>query len=282
MDKTDELLNRIENLPPAPKILAPLLIALTDIDADVSRVVDMIALDPALTAKVLQTCNSAYFGISRPVDHVDEAVNRLGFQIVYCIVAMASGDASFDSAKATGIDVDRQWRHAATAAFASQFIARRIGADAGLYFTAGLLHDIGKLILAEGFQRDYIEIQSDPGLTGKSLMELECASFGVDHAEVGARLLERWKFSPQFVGSVRYHHDPAAAAGTDAAQFATCLFVADALAHSLTEDEGQPAPEADLQAALKTLGMGEKDLARRRQEVIENMPFVEALCRMRG
>ncbi len=282
MDKIDEFLDRIENLPPAPKILGPLLVALTDIDADVGGVVDMIALDPALTAKVLQTCNSAYFGLAHPVNHVAEAVNRLGFQIVHCIVAMASGDPSFKAAQATGIDVNRQWRHAATTAFAAQMIAKGIRADAGLFFTAGLLHDIGKLILAEAFRNDYIELQRDPKIVGRTLMELERASFGLDHAEVGARLLERWQFSPQFVASVRFHHDPGAAAGTDAAQFAACLSVADALAHSLAPDEGEPVSEADQQEALKALGMSMKDVSRRREKVVENMQFVEALCRMRA
>jgi len=282
MDKIDEFLDQIENLPPAPKILAPLLVALTDIDADTGRVVDMIALDPALTAKVLQTCNSAYFGVSRPVDHVAEAVNRLGFQIVYCIVAMASGDPAFKAAQGTGIDVSRQWRHAATTAFASQMIAKRIRADAGFLFTAGLLHDIGKLILAEAFRRDYIELQNDPKVVGTTLVELERASFGLDHAEVGARLLERWKFSPQFAAGVRFHHDPGAATGTDVTQFAACLSVADALAHSLGPDGGEPASQADYQTTLETLGMVTTDVSRCREEVIENMQFVEALCRMRG
>lgn len=282
MDKIDEFLNQIENLPPAPKILGPLLVALTDIDTDVSRVVDMIALDPALTAKVLQTCNSAYFGVSRPVDHVRDAVSRLGFQIVYCIVAMASGDPAFRAAQATGIDVGRQWRHAATTAFAAQMIAKRIRADAGFFFTAGLLHDIGKLVLAEAFRSDYIELQNDPKIVGATLVELERASFGLDHAEVGARLLERWKFSPQFAAGVRFHHDPGAATGTDAAQLAACLSVADALAHSLSPDGGEPAPEADYQTALATLSMVTKDVSRCREEVVENMQFVDALCRMRG
>ena len=282
MNKIDAFLDQIENLPPAPKILGPLLVALTDIDTDTGRVVEMIALDPALTAKVLQTCNSAYFGLANSVSHVAEAVNRLGFQIVHCIVAMASGDPAFKAAQSTGIDVSRQWRHAATTAFAAQKIARRIREDAGFLFTAGLLHDIGKLILAQAFRSDYVELQKDPKITGVTLIELERASFDLDHAEVGARLLERWKFSPQFTESVRFHHDPVSAAGTAGAQFAACLSVADAIAHSLYPDEGESAPEAHYRTTLETIGMGSGDVARCREEIIENMQFVEALCAMRN
>src|SRR5437870_1457491 len=95
MDKIDELLSRIESLPPAPQILPPLLQALGEDDTDLERVVNMLSFDPALTARLLMTCNSAFFARSTKIDSVAEALQQLGFQTVYRIVAGATGARLF-------------------------------------------------------------------------------------------------------------------------------------------------------------------------------------------
>ena len=282
MDKIDELLDSVDSLPPAPQVLVQLLSVLSKAETNLTRVVDLISFDPALTAKLLQTCNSGLFGRSTSVNDVSDAVNRLGFQAVYHIVAVACGERFIRTSPDTGVDAGLMWRHSVTVAFAAQFLSEGMLHDGGLPFTAGMLHDLGKVVMAEAYKAEYGQLVNRAALVGKTLVEQERALFGMDHCEVGARLLERWKFSPRFVASVRYHHDPLSA-GDDAAPFASCIDLADALAHSLDDrGEGPAIFVIGSQAALKVLNLTSADLLRYSDRIRENVDFVEAMCAMRS
>jgi putative nucleotidyltransferase with HDIG domain len=280
MDQIDELLNRVERLPPAPKLLPQLLDALARVDADIGRVVETISFDPALTVKLLQMCNSAFFGLPRRVTSVSEAVTRLGFHAVYDVVAIMSGEKFLRPAHGSQADADRLWKHAVITAFSARSLARGLGLDSELLFTAGLLHDIGKVPLVEALQGDYTALITDPTLYGKALIELEQASFGIDHASVGARLLEQWSFSAEFIACVRFHHHCKAAGVM--AKLAACLEVADDLAHSLENTPGEEAPEVTTSPKARgVLKLSHKEIAVHREEIVENWHFVEAMCRAR-
>ena len=279
MDNIDQLLLGVEKLPPAPKLLPQLMQALSNLDCDMGSVVDMITFDPALTARLLQMCNSAYFGLARRVASVSEAVSRLGFHEVYHVVAIMSGEKFLRPAHTSGLDTERLWKHAVITAFAARFVARGLRADADLLFTAGLLHDIGKIPMAEALKGDYSALVTDTALHGRSLVALEQASFELDHAGVGGRLLEQWKFSPEFIASVRFHHDCTAAG--DSARFAACIEVADALAHSLEDlqPEEEPQPVV-IPEALGVLGLTLENLAAHQEAILQSWESVEKMCRL--
>jgi len=278
MVQIDEFLGGIDILPPAPQILPLLLDSLAGADTHLSRVVDLIAFDPALTAKLLQTCNSAYFGRAEPVNDVFEAVNRIGFEKVFRIVAIVSGNCCLRPAGVAGVDGDRLWKHSVTAAFAAQFVGEDSGLESGPLFTAGLLHDLGKVVIALAPQPNDAQ---PSGLLAQadSFQEEDKDSGGVIHAELGARLLERWRFSPVLASGVRFHHQPWAAG--DCSRHAACIALADELSRTL---EGERLPETCLgsrsgQTPLEILGLAEGDLCRYRDRLTENVQFVEALCR---
>jgi putative nucleotidyltransferase with HDIG domain len=277
MDAIDELLQRVQTLPPAPKLLPQLMAALSDVDADISRVVDLITFDPALTAKVLQVCNSAYYAFSMRVSNVGDAVNRLGFHGIYTIVAMASSEDFLKTGRHTALDPNVTWRHLVTSAFAAQFLAKRVGADGNLLFTAGLLHDIGKVPLADVLEGDYDALITDEKLFGRPLVALESASFDLNHADVGARLLENWSFAPEFVEAVRFHHDSTSAG--DAAPQAACVELADLLAHSLdAEDEENPFAEMETEPALAVVGLSLEELGGLRERLKGKLEIIDAMC----
>ena len=279
LDKIDQLLDGVEKLPPAPKLLPQLMHALSDMDCDMSSVVDMITFDPALTARLLQMCNSAYFGLAQRVASVSEAVSRLGFHEVYHVVAIMSGEKFLRPAHSTGLDPERLWKHAVITAFAARFVARGLRLDADMLFTAGLLHDIGKVPMAEALKGDYSELITDTALNGRTLVSLEDASFDLNHAHVAGRLLEQWKFSPEFIAAVRFHHDCTAAG--DLARFAACVEVADALAHSLEDLEpGQEPPEIILPEALGVLGLSSSQLAAHQEAILQSWESVEKMCHL--
>ena len=181
--------------------------------------------------------------------------------------------------KAWGVDPEELWAHSVTTAFGTQFIAADFDAEGGVFFTAGLLHDVGKIILAEAYKEDYARLVAEGEKTGKPVFELEQAAYHVNHASIGGRLLARWKSSAELVASVAFHHHPAGAGHFQ--QLAAYLGVADFLAR-----EFRRGPRAETDAALDAgaagsiLGLSSDDLARYLAQIKENNSFVEAMCRL--
>lgn len=100
------------------------------------------------------------------------------------------------------------WKHSVTSAVAAQVVARRIEEDESLVFTAAPLHDIGKIVLAEALELIYYRLVDDALKEQSAMIEKEKKLLGVQHAEIGGRLLSRWNFPPNLVGAVWHHHRP--------------------------------------------------------------------------
>jgi len=194
-----------------PPLSFDLLHKLGDPNCDLESVADSISLDPSLTASLLRICNSAVFGAHEPVATVAEAIGRAGFQSVYMLAATLYGNSCFSGLGASRLDTRRLWQHSVTAAFNTKFVAESAGLDGNALFTAGLLHDIGKIVLAQSVDAAACDFYKPGDVTS---LAREAATFGADHAEIGATLLERWKLPPQLVETVRYHHSP-----TNSSQF---------------------------------------------------------------
>jgi putative nucleotidyltransferase with HDIG domain len=192
---------------------------------------------------------------------------------------VVSGTQCLKPFRTIGLDVNRLWRHLVTTAFAAQFIAADAGLGDGLLFTAGLLHDVGKFLLAQAFGNPYTDLLSDAQAIGSTLAGQERQVFGFDHAQVGGRLLERWNFSRQLVASVQFHHNPAA--GGEHRSLAAAVSLADALAHSAAADiqtDLKTAPESE--TALALCNLNPQAVTRYEEQIRENVNFVEAMCRI--
>jgi len=227
MDRIQEHLKHVEVLPLSPTLLPKLLSKLSDVDANFDEVVEIIAFDPSLTAKLLQICNSAYFGHKSEVNSVADAVSHIGYQAVYLLVAMINGSNCFPQPSPQGVDAVKLWRHSVLVAFYAKFVAESAEADGNALFTAGLLHDLGKIILGqETAPPDLFRTASDAASLAR-----EQAVFGCTHAEVGGALLEEWKLPAAIVAAVRHHHAPREAA-EPARRQAACVSLADLIAHS--------------------------------------------------
>jgi putative nucleotidyltransferase with HDIG domain len=217
--------------------------------------------------------------MSRPVNDVSEAVHRLGFQTVYRTVAAVSGASCFKSPEPDEPDADRLWRHSVTTAFAAQFVAEDAGLDGSILFTAGILHDLGKIVLP-GAQMEAGEPSADgTEEANEDVLRWELATYGFSHAEVGGRMLERWHFSDELAASVKCHHNPET--GGRAARFAACVSLADTLAHHLDRKPAtQLVTSVEDRTALEILGLAEEQLLCYDERVRENLHFVEGMCRI--
>jgi putative nucleotidyltransferase with HDIG domain len=278
-DGIDRLLDQVDLLPPAPRVLPRLLSVLSNTETDLNQVVELVAIDTALTAKLLRTCNSACFGTLRPVNDVAEAVHVLGFQAVYRVVAVATGGNCFKTIGSRGVNADWLWRHSVTTAFAAQLVAEEVGLDGSLLFTAGILHDLGKIILAAAQKEAGILQIFGTEEANREALRLEMATYGFSHAEIGGRMLERWHFSDQLATSIKYHHDPGAGGG--AARFAACISLADAVALCLGgTTAAEPVTSIEAQTAMDILGLAEQQLVCYHERIKENLRFVEGMCRL--
>ncbi len=196
--------------------------------------VAVIRNDSALTAELLRRCNSAYFGGDNPAGDVFEAVTRLGCYEVYRIVVVVAGSRTMRaSAAAPDPRLDRLWQHSLVTAVAASVIAGQVQEPQATAFTAGLLHDVGKLVLASAAGPKYGRLIQITAVPGVSLAQAEREVFGFEHGQVGGRLLERWLLPEDVTAAVRHHHDLAGA--NLFARLAATVAFADAAAHSLQD-----------------------------------------------
>ena len=281
MDKISELLKKVDSLPASPALLPKLAHALRDINnTNVDEVVDIIMFDSSLTAKLLQIANSAYFGNATPLTNVGDAISQVGYDAVYLLAASITGESCLQPAPGTGLDAVLLWKHSVTTAFGAQHVAQAAGLDGNLIFTAGLLHDLGKVVFAGTHGKDYTRM-FDPAKRGSlSLIEWENAQYGCDHAGVGAALLERWKLPAAIVVAVRFHHQPSAAG--ESAPLAACVCLGNILSRALDQPSFilDPANHG-LQSVLQLVNLTVTGLDDQLNRIRQNWEFVQKLCELR-
>jgi putative nucleotidyltransferase with HDIG domain len=260
-DKLDRYIEGIKNLPMAPTVLVRLVVLFQQPDRDVDEIVELMRQDPSLTAEVLRHSNSSYFGHEEPIVDVFEAITRIGFYEVYkTAVARLGSQALQRPQSAGGVEVEKLWRHSAIAAVTAGVIARKVQENEGLAFTAGLLHDVGKMVLSAAEGGIYATLTKESGDSGSSLQRTEAMLFGFGHAEVGGQLLSRWGLPEDITVPVSLHHQVDWAKPYDRVGAVVSLgnFMAHAADDAVPEKQYE-SPEAV--CAMSVLQLGEDDMA---------------------
>ena len=234
----EELPRLPHRLPYSPGLLAELF-AQTG-EASYSSLEDIgrtMAQDQGLTARVLALANSAYYGLQAEVTSAGRAVAVLGLAEVRTLV-LTVGVAAMarDHVPAKLLDLSAYWRHQAVTALGARLLARRLDMDPDALYTAGMLHDLGKLLTAMHRPGDWAAIRaSQAGIL--PWHEAEDAYWGIDHAIVGAMTLSSWNLPLAITDPVSWHHAPGLALESKAE--AEALALADALAH-VADDDATP------------------------------------------
>ncbi|HPF34282.1 MAG TPA: HDOD domain-containing protein [Candidatus Krumholzibacteria bacterium] len=205
-----DILKRVSSVPPLPAVLMKLRACCMDPDADFAAMARVIETDPGLTANLLRLANSAYFGARGTIGSVSFAISRLGLKRVHQIaLAVCVAPIARRTVRGYGLDPDALWEHSLATAMAAEHLAADLPAvDKGDAFTAGLLHDMGKLILGMFVEDEYREIQRLVAEDECSFDEAERSVLGTDHAGVGAMILRHWDLPASIVDAVRWHHHP--------------------------------------------------------------------------
>ena len=201
----------IDALPSMPTICMEVMEEVQSPEASIQKVADIIARDLGMAAKILQMVNSAFFGLCRRVGDIRDAVKLLGLDAIKALVLSVNVFAAFEKEKLGLLDFEGLWQHSlATGGFAKH-ITRAAGRprdEIDAAFLAGMLHDIGKLILAVNFGSDYQKVIQAPPSEACAEWEREQAAFGASHAEIGAYLMGLWGLETVLLAAIAFHHNP--------------------------------------------------------------------------
>lgn len=257
------ILANIRNLPTFSQTVVQLAQLLRDEDAGPSEYEAVVQLDVALTANLLRMANSAYFGFSRKISGVREAITLLGARRLFELAAMAAVEAVVPATlPGYGIDSAAFWCHSvAVAVLAERFAKERKLAVPTLTFTSGLLHDIGKLVVSSFLANHVEELRGRLLQDDRSLLDCERALLGADHAQIGAELAQVWNLPDEVVRVVAWHHAPSQSEDGKGNVVVDLVHSADCLSHSLGfgADVGQLQRQVDEQAIAR-LGLRHVDL----------------------
>lgn len=253
------LVARVRSFPAVPAIYLELISALRNPNATTEDIGAIISKDMAITTKLLQVTNSAYFGLSSRITDPAQAVGILGFETVKSMVTAIKMLGHYDRVHLADGSIDQLWAHSTDVARSARQIALMHTGDSELAevaYTAGLLHDVGKLILAANFDQQYRGAQSLSTKQGVPLWEVETEIFGATHGEVGAYLLGLWGLPVDLMEATALHHYPGC--GTDRRFSAlTAVHVANVLEYEVTSGkQDSPAPKIDMQY-LEDIGVAD-------------------------
>jgi len=204
------LLKEVEGFPEFPENVKSILEKLNKDNVTVGDVVEDISRDPSLTADVLKLVNSAKFMLNRKIGSVREAVNFIGVKglknVIYSCTAINTINKKYGTAQEI-------WNHAYKTAKICSQIARLKNLDKkdDEFFTAGLLHDIGKIVIISFDKEKTNKIENICHEKGIQLQLIEDIFMGINHAKIGGKIAEYWNFPPGLVASIMYHHDPSLA-----------------------------------------------------------------------
>jgi putative nucleotidyltransferase with HDIG domain len=247
----DDIVRKLEDLPSLPAVVMELLSSIDQDDVDISVLAKKVSHDQALTAKTLRLANSSLYGLQVKVTTIQQAITFLGFQTTRNLITAAAVTGCFPAGQCPGFDDKAFWRHSIAAAACCKVLARRLRFNQDYAFTAGLLHDIGRLVLVSSFPQQYQAVMAYRAANDCYVLEAERAVMGVDHVQAGEALAEHWNFSDTMKMAIAYHHDPDA---PGAGLLAAIVHVANALVHALDvageDDELVPAVSSAAWAAL--------------------------------
>ncbi|MFH1688474.1 MAG: HDOD domain-containing protein [bacterium] len=202
----DRLIDRLGDLPAAPVVLSKALRLTSNLQSNTKDLVRSLSADQSLSAKVVRLSNSPLYARMRAVLSLDEAIRVLGFSQLKSIIITASTFRMFEKCEHAQIATDL-WHHSLSTAIGARLVARKSGqVDKEEAYLAGLLHDIGKLVLLKLAPNAYEDIIEKVKSTEQPFMSVEFHELGFSHIDVGESLLTKWQFPSQIIAGVADHH----------------------------------------------------------------------------
>jgi putative nucleotidyltransferase with HDIG domain len=216
--RIQSLVSRMRTLPSRPSLYLEVMRELRSSNANAKVVGELVAKDLAISTKLIQVVNSAYYGLAQQVTEAADAILLLGMETTASLILSIEAFARFDKVKPLYFSIDRVWKHSQSVAHSAKKIAEAMTNDTSIAkdaFTAGLLHDVGKLALALNFEEQYQGALKLAEKNNLQAWEVETEVFGASHAEAGAYLLSLWGLPLPIIEAVASHHLPSQELGKD-------------------------------------------------------------------
>jgi len=278
LDPDDPFIKKITDLPTLSPVAQKINEVMANPDVSAKDIVNILKLDPAITGRVLRLANSAYIGMPRAVSSLQNAVVILGQLRIYSLVLSASIFSSFKNRYLLEFDSFRFWKHSMTVAMVCESIAHYLKRydpiETGDVFCAGILHDIGKLVLA-AYKPEKIDLAYKRAKENKTPFFIN-EDQKLSHSRIGASVAEHWKFPQSLVNAILFHHDPMHT--EDFKKIISIVHVADIMVHIMglnTVSEEIP-PEID-NDAVSEIGLAPERLRVIALDALENEKKVESL-----
>jgi HD-like signal output (HDOD) protein len=199
----------LRHTPSAPKVLPLLKHHLCNGNTPLQLIVDLVRLDPGIAARVLQTANSVVYGAGLRCNSVEYAVNRIGFNRIFEIVANAVAEQVLvQPLTAYAIEADDFWSRSVACGLAAENLARDIGEDINVAYTLGLLHGVGMVAINQWAERNAPTLGFFSRGFPRDAIDSERSLLGCTHAEVGATLLRQWEFPAEMSEPLRWQYAP--------------------------------------------------------------------------
>ncbi|MBC7706797.1 MAG: HDOD domain-containing protein [Rhodoferax sp.] len=220
----------VDRMPAFPKSVQKILELTSDVNCSPKDLVQVIDKDPVVTVKILRVVNSPYYSLSKQVTSIGHAVVYMGFNSVKNLALSVAAIGMLPKNNAAGFDAQQYLLHSlATASIAKQLALRVDNADPTDCFIAGLLHDFGKVVFAQFMPEEFRQALERSQADGSSLHRALQESIGVDHAVVGAMLVEKWRFAAPLVETIRHQYG----AQRKDSDMIACVFAANQISKKL-------------------------------------------------
>jgi HD-like signal output (HDOD) protein len=235
-ERYKRFIENMAQLPSLPAVVAHLIKVVSSPETSAEDAAEIIEKDPALTTRVLRLANSAFYGMPRSVSSVQSAVVILGFNTIKSLVLGASVMQMFPhNDQKNVLDRVRFWKHSIICAVVAKNIAQSVMnfvfIDPQSAFCAGIMHDVGKLIFELFAPKEYAVICGVSREKSTSLFRVESAAMGINHADVGRILSDKWGLPLDLEQTMVYHHDPGAA--QKITELVAVVHLADVITHRL-------------------------------------------------
>lgn len=259
--KVLEVIKKIDELPTLPHVIGKIIELANSPHSTAEDLNKIIRQDQVLVAKTLKLVNSAFYGYSRQITKVTEAVVILGFNVIKNLALSVTVCDFFKDKSNSRFKLNDLWTHSVAVAVCSTVIARRMRLpDPEELFIMGLMHDLGIIVEHQYFQEEFNNVLEKVFKENLLLQDAERKVIGLEHAMIGKRLIEKWKLPNLMSQTVGFHHQPEYASGD--ARIPTCIvYLSDIICRlkkiGFDGDVNIPALQAD---ALATLGFEKADI----------------------
>ncbi|MCF8152155.1 MAG: HDOD domain-containing protein [Burkholderiaceae bacterium] len=256
-----QIVDSLHSLPSLPMVVMELLQTMGEEDVNIERLAQGIGNDQALAARTLRVANSPFYGMQGKIDTIAEAITVLGFVNVRSLVTTAGIASTLRGNNTAGFEAQIFWRHCLGVASCAATLGPFARLRPETLFLAGLLHDIGRLVLVSTHPATFAEIQQRHKQNDCLPVDAEREVLGFDHAQIGGELCRHWRIPASIADAVERHHQVNPQATGKPADMADLVHLADVIAHSLDlthyADAMVPPPD---DAAWRRLGLGATDL----------------------